>query len=258
MKRHRVLGIGAIVSIATLCIGLASAEDKHMLDYRIFKATHSTAIRDVDMSPWHLKFNIELYDTKGNMKNKGTVEEWWADFDHSRIQIETTSYKTTIIQNEKGYFQTKGTDIVPFGILDLEKMIVQPVDLFKSVTFRSDNKKSEASSLDCIEEYSSSMKNSMQPVTYCFEPGKEVLREIHSRNPGNAVFSNIEEFQNRSVARAITMETKKWRGKAEVTDLSEMPLPSNLFLLTPDMAPFRRRIEIRMIPQYVNAPTHIH
>lgn len=251
MKRHRILGIGLIVSIAILCIGLASAEDKHFdMQFRISEAAQSTTIRDANIGPWHLKFNFELYDAKGTLSNKGTVEEWWADFRHSKIQIEASNYKTTIIQNEKGYFQTKGTNIVPFGILDLEKMIVEPVDRFANAAYYSSNKESEASSLNCIEE-GGTMRLEIPFVTYCFDPEKKgFLREIHSKKPGNVAFSKIEEFNDHPVARAITLETKKWRGKAEVTDLSAMPLSNDLFLRTPDMTIFSRRNDIHWMPKY--------
>ena len=257
--KYSALGIAAVAFVSILCVGLAGAEDQKALHQRMQQAKRSTTIKDLDINPWHLKFNIEIHDAKGNLTNKGTVEEWWADIAHSRTQIETTAYRSTIIRNEKGYFQTKKSSVIPDEIFDLESMIVHPMNfsISYSDTFSFRNQKTETASLNCIErkERPTQLLQKMPDrLTYCFDPEKNILREIQGREPISTTLTNIDVFQERAVARTITMQGKRIRSTAEVTELSEMPLPDNLFLLTPDMGRAYGMAEKEIKPDGIVAP----
>lgn len=67
-----------ILFLAFLIVISARSQSKEGLQRRVLSASHSTRIDDVEMKPWHLKVNFELYGHDGKVSNAGVLEEWFA------------------------------------------------------------------------------------------------------------------------------------------------------------------------------------
>jgi hypothetical protein len=61
----------------SLFLGLtisAQAQDAEVLRKRVLEASHLTRIDDLEMKPWHLKVNFQLFNRNGKPSEQGTYE----------------------------------------------------------------------------------------------------------------------------------------------------------------------------------------
>jgi hypothetical protein len=243
MERKARLGsrfiLSAVVILIAMCLAAPAQEkDVEALRQRVLRASHLTRINDVEMKPWHLKVNFQLYDPTGNPSEAGTIEEWWGGLTLWKLRIESPSYTSTVIENRDGDFRIQGTGLIPLQLRAIESSVVYPMPMgedlgkttprFSHVTFRKD-------SLECIQLEEPPMPLSLTP-TFCFDRDSDVLRAIYSSKSRSVLRNRVEEFNGHSVARSITTETGKLKtAVSEVVDLTEISLTEDLFTPSVDM-----------------------
>jgi hypothetical protein len=229
-----------ILFIAFLIVISARSQSKEGLQRRVLSASHSTRIDDVEMKPWHLKVNFELYGHDGKVSNAGVLEEWFAGLTLWKLRIESPSYTATVIEDGKDDFRTKGSGPVPLRLRAIERDIVYPMpmgeDLSKTVP-HSSHLKLEQMSLDCIQLTEPPIPSSSSP-TFCFDPTDGDLRAILSDGSWSLIRNKVGLFEGHSAALRITarvgnVETET--ASAEVVDLSEITLNDALFVPSSDM-----------------------
>lgn len=230
----------SIFALTFLIAITARSQSKDALQRRVINASHSTRINDVEMKPWHLKINFELYGHDGKISNAGAIEEWFAGLTLWKLRIESPAYTATVIENGKGDYRTEGTGPIPLRILAIERDIVYPMpmgeDLTKTVPHAS-RLKLEKTSLDCIQLTEPPIPDALSP-TFCFDPSDGDLRAIFSRGSWSLIRKKVGQFQGHSAALQITarvgnVETEA--ASAEVVDLSEITLSDALFVPSSDM-----------------------
>lgn len=214
------------------------AKDADALSQRVLRASHLSRINDVDMKPWHLKINFQLFDSKGNPSEARTIEEWWGGLALWTLRIQSPSYSATVIENRDGDFRTQGACPIPLQIRNIERSIVYPMpmgeDLSKTIPHLS-HLKIDKDTVDCIQLDAPPIPLSLMP-TFCLDPGTDVLPAINSSKSSNVRRSRIEVFQGHSVALSVITEKNKLNTtEAEVADLSEISLTDDLFAPSAEM-----------------------
>jgi hypothetical protein len=58
------------------------------------------------MRPWHLKASFELFDDRGEVRDHGTIEEFWAGQLRNRLTYTMTGFTQTIYTTDKGKFRS--------------------------------------------------------------------------------------------------------------------------------------------------------
>lgn len=230
----------SISVLAFLIVISARSQGKDELQRRVLSASHSTRIDDVEMKPWHLKVNFELYGHDGKVSEAGVLEEWFAGLTLWKLRIESPSYTATVIEKGNDDFRTKGSGPIPLRLRAIERDIVYPMPMGEDLTNtvpHASHLKLEKASLDCIQLAEPPIPASLSP-TFCLDPSTGDLRAILSHGSWSLIRKKVGQFEGHSAALQITarvgnVETES--ASAEVVDLSEITLNDALFVATPDM-----------------------
>jgi hypothetical protein len=76
-SRSRIVLSAVVILIATFPTIHAQTMDADALRQRVLRESHLSRINDVEMKPWHLKVEFQLFDPMGKPAEIGTIEEWW-------------------------------------------------------------------------------------------------------------------------------------------------------------------------------------
>ena len=105
----------------------APAQKVAELTERLHRAEVASSLDAVDVKPWHLKLAVSLFDDKGQPKEEGTIEEWWLTPHKWRVVYNTPSFSSTQVENDNGYFHTKGAGVPPMLLSLLHDQVVHPL-----------------------------------------------------------------------------------------------------------------------------------
>jgi hypothetical protein len=142
------------------------------------EASHLTRIDDLEMKPWHLKVNFQLFNRNGKPSEQGTYEYWWGGPMLLKARTESPSYTATVINNRDGNFRTAGSGPFPKQIAAIAEYLTYPMPMAEDLSGSIPHigyEKLENLSLDCIELREP--RSVVQPPTFCLEPATNVLRE---------------------------------------------------------------------------------
>jgi TonB family protein len=193
-------------------VGHANAEDAGALAARLHATAAASSIDTPGLVPWHLKVDVQLFDAKGKPAEQGTIEEWWASPDETRVVYTTPSSTVTLLHNKDGLFRTKGQPY-PAGILnDLLDQIVRPMPHESEIdSSKPDLRKKSFGKvvLDCIM-LDQPLRNVSDPPplglfpTFCLDAGEDRLRIAMEIGSLEFVRNTVSTFQKRSVATEVT------------------------------------------------------
>jgi hypothetical protein len=224
----------------SLFLGLtisAQAQDAEVLRKRVLEASHLTRIDDLEMKPWHLKVNFQLFNRNGKPSEQGTYEYWWGGPMLLKARTGSPSYTATVINNRDGNFRTAGSGPFPKQIAAIAEYLIYPMPMAEDLSGSIPHigyEKLENLSLDCIELREP--RSVVQPPTFCLEPATNVLRAIRWSGSKTLIRNKVGNFQGRSVGLLLTAKAgKSITATAEVTDLSETTISEGLFTPSQDM-----------------------
>ncbi len=163
---------------------------------------------DTPGSPnWHLKLAISLFDEKGDPQEQGTLEEWWAAQDKYKIVYRTAEYTSTELHNEKGSFLNPQTKTPSFFVTELLDQVVHPLSRKDDVRNSHPELRTQNFGkvpLECIMLSQPIKSRAPAPFglfpTYCFDPGKDVLRLFYNFASQIVIRNGAGKFQNHVVA----------------------------------------------------------
>ena len=177
MKKPSHLG-PALVLLLVAAIAKLNAQSPDLVRFRA--ASDNTSLDTPGSLPWHLKLEVTL--TPGTaVALTGTVEEWWTDPTHFRIDFDLPAYKATHAQAGDQTYRTPGAESAPYLLRSLLDQTVHPIDLpadlgaSHAVMAR---KLFGKTTLDCMG-LSSPVSNSPEPhrgsESFCLAPDKTDL-----------------------------------------------------------------------------------
>ena len=193
--------------------------------HRLQTASIDTRLSGLDVQPWHLKVTFDLFREDGVSEESGTLEEWWAAPDRSRIVISSPTYSAIQTSNGNQLFRSTGKARPPQLIADLLRQVTQPLP---DASFVQDARpllqKSRvgAVELECITLGNDPVQGLGTPCglfpTYCFDAGSLNLRISYSNGTSVVIRNHVTRFQNKAIAREIVLKARDaiaLRGKVE-------------------------------------------
>ena len=220
-----------------LLIPAARGEDVAALTQRLQAADAGSALDSADMKPWHLKMTVQLFDDKGNASDHGTIEEWWNGAGADRREYATTGYTATEIRQGRDLYRTQGANTPPYYLDLLRAQIVHPMPKPAEVQSASPELRKVnfgKFALECVM-LSQPMKQVMIPMglfpSYCFDPGKEVLRASFEFGGQTILRNTLEEFGGKVVPQDVSVRSEKTEvAKGEMVTLESVSIPDSEFV----------------------------
>jgi TonB family protein len=237
------------VACAALCLcllaGDARAEDPAALAARLHATSAASSIDTPGLVPWHLKMDVQLFDEKGKPTEQGTIEEWWASGEQSRVTYAMPSYTVTKLHNKDGFFQTKATTYEPSILDDLLNQIVHPVLHESEIDDAKPDLRKQTFGkvpMDCIM-LDQPLKNVAFPplglfTTFCLEHDKNDLRITTELGSLTFIRNTMGVFQGRSVTTLVSGNVNDITVvTGRVNTLATMKFSDADFAATADMEP---------------------
>ena len=202
--------------IASPC--LSNAADAAALVKRLHNASDASSLDDPALKPWHLKLDVQLYDAKGNLSEKGTIEEWWTPDADKRV-YDTPSYSATEIRRDGHYYKTKGQTAVPFLLGKVRDGVVHPLAADREIAASRPELRIQpfgSLKLDCIMLAPASTHIESPRLglfdAYCLDKPTELLRVAISAGDQTTTLNRLGKFQGRNVA--LDQELRNGEAKA--------------------------------------------
>lgn len=226
------------VSLCGLLIPAARGEDVAALTQRLQAADARSALDSADMKAWHLKMTVQLFDDKGNARDHGTIEEWWNAAGADRREYATTGYTASEIRQGNDLYRTQGTNAPPYYLDLLRAQIVHPMPKPADVQSASPELRNVSFGkvgLECVM-LSHPMKVKI-PMglfpSYCFDPGKEILRASFEFGQQTILRNTFEEFGGKVVPQLVSVRSEKTEvAKAEMVTLESVSIQDSEFVPT--------------------------
>ena len=193
------------------------------------------------MKPWHLKLSVQLFDEKGQPEDNGTIEEWWNSPEVDRREYKTGSYTATEIRKVGKLYRTKGLSSPSHYLELLREQAIHPMPPLSpsEVTNLNATENFGKVSLECIV-LSQPISNKVPlPIglfpTYCFDPGKDVLRASFEFGPQTVMRNAFGTFQGRAVAiNVVVMSETTKVASYQLTSLERASVPDSEFAVSDD------------------------
>lgn len=192
--------------------GDAWADDSAAAAARMERAEQASSLDTSGLKPWHLKLTVSLSDAKGQPQEQGSIEEWWAAPSRQKVVYRTPSSIATELRNERGTFRSPGGAGPSMIVTELLDQVVHPLPARKDVdSSRPESRKQDFGKavLECIM-LSQPIRTSVPTPfgllpTYCFDPGKDVLRASYNLGSQVVIRNRLGTFQSRNVALEIAI-----------------------------------------------------
>src|ERR1700689_1205167 len=94
---------------------------------RMLLAAKVNGLTGGEMQPWHLKASFQWMDENGNVKDQGTIEEWWAAPTKNRVTYTLTGISQTFYQTEHGRFRSGFGGVVPELAVEAQNEFASPL-----------------------------------------------------------------------------------------------------------------------------------
>jgi TonB family protein len=169
-------------------------------------AADLTSLNEDSVQPFYLKIAVQLYDSKGQPSEQGSVEEWWAGNGREKRVYTMPSYTATEVRDDKSVYRTSGASYPPEMPQTLLLQVLHPMPQQDEVDGSHPELKTLRFGkipLDCImvAQPIAGMRNAPMGLfpTYCFDPGQESLRLTYNFGTEVIVRNGVGKFQQKSV-----------------------------------------------------------
>jgi TonB family protein len=149
---------------------------------RLQAAEREQTLTDPAMKPWHLRISVQLFNEKGEPKETGSIEEWWAAPTSYRQTFEFPSYKATLLMTPTGQYVTDKAGAAPYELEELLRLVTHPFDTAAELQNASAVVREEKlgpTKADCIVLDKKIKRIPYPPLglfpTYCLQQGSNTL-----------------------------------------------------------------------------------
>jgi TonB family protein len=184
------------------------------LAQRLHIGNIGSALDAPNVEPWHMKLAVQLYDPKGKPGEQGTVEEWWAGPGKDKRVYAMPSYTATVVREDGKMFRTPGASYPPLLVdLLLDQVIHAMPDDTEVENAQLQMKQINFGKipLDCIMLAQPIKDLKTVPMglfpTYCFDPGKSVLRLDFNYGTQLVIRNSMATFQSRVITTDLAVRT---------------------------------------------------
>jgi len=248
----RVAGIA--LAVASFYHPPAFSQNSALVD-RLQNAKVDTSLDQQGLLPWHLKLEIQFYDSKGKPAEKGSVEEWWAGPKQRLISYSLPDYTGKFLENSDGKFRSKDPGSPENLARILLDQVVHPMPDEEELKQTTPDMRKESFgkiSLDCIMLTHPIKGVAYLPLglypTYCFDPGKDSLRASYSLGSMAVVRNAMGRFQGHSIPIDVTIdEGPVPSASAHIAELKGMHVNPAQFEPTPDLEPVRDAAHVEAV-----------
>lgn len=166
-----------------------------------------------DLKPWHLKAAYQLYDDKGEPTEQGTYEYWWASPTVYRSSWTRGKNVYTDWHTSDGHRWERTGDGLDYFEYGLQSRLLSPLPDAEERDPRENyfdqrTVKLGETRMPCIMIVPNMPSHVDVPMglfpTYCFDPGRPILRTSSSFGAVSVVYNRIARVQNRFLAEDIT------------------------------------------------------
>lgn len=200
-----------LVSLVFLSsVYLMRAESSSEMIQRLQAAEAQSRLNDPALKPWHLTVAYEVLDAKGAVKEKGTLEEWWAAPEKYRISYRSPSYTASTTRDGERTYRTKNMGAAPELERLLNGQMVHPMpsaEVFAAATLTADKHTFGKIEFQCFMLGLQQARGQRAPLglypTYCLDLQRAELRLSYDYGSQAIVRDSIGTFQGRSVATAV-------------------------------------------------------
>lgn len=112
-------------------------------------AWQQNGLHDATLKPWHIHATWQTLDDKGQPKDAGTWEEWWANEQEYEIIYSTAGFRQTWWATDRGDFIT-GDDEWPAWIFEEIEDIFTPQHPTQTKSFKEERRKIGGVELQCL------------------------------------------------------------------------------------------------------------
>ncbi len=206
---------------------------------RLKAVAEQTALDSEGFTPWHMKLNINFFDSKGKPSGQGSIEEVRGGPKLSRIVFATPDYKATQIVNANGTFRSSGVGEVPPLLDTILEQFVHPMPPAADLAIGTPELRKQTFgkvSLDCIllnQRIIGSMGPQVAPLglfpTFCLDPGGDTLRAFYTLGEHVILRNASGRFGTRTVATSVTItDGSRDVASAQITMMrAEHPAPAD-------------------------------
>jgi TonB family protein len=224
-------------------VSVLRAEDAAKLTERLHAADTGSSLDSPDLKPWHLKMTVQLFDETGKATDTGTIEEWWAGPGTDRREYKTGTYSATEVRTDNKLYRTKDAGSPPYYQELLREQVVHPMPKTVEVDGSTPEVRKERFGevfLDCIMLSQPIKRFGLLPLglfpTYCFDPGKDVLRASFEFGQQMVLRNSLEEFQGKAIARDVAVRSGTTVvATAQVVKLEGVVPPDEKFAVSDDL-----------------------
>ncbi|SNT18881.1 TonB family C-terminal domain-containing protein [Granulicella rosea] len=215
MRNRRRIFATTAVFFSLLVAHAASAQKPNELADRLMRTRANTTLEVQGLSPWHMKLNVQLFDSKGKPTEEGAIEEWWLKLGTRRVVYNLPSYKATEVDQDGHLYRTRDTDSPPSVLQTLLAQAVRPMPIRYEIDQSTPSlKRSNLGKvpLDCIMLDQPIKGEDPLPLgllpTYCLDAGKDSLRAFYQLGSETILRDGEGHFQNKVLATTIGIRQK--------------------------------------------------
>jgi TonB family protein len=195
-----------------MCTGTAYADDAAALKDRLHAAEQASTLSGDTMLPYYLKMTVQLFDKKGAPGEQGTVEVYWAGVGREKRVYAFPSYSAIEVRANGKLFRTPDVGYPPALAQLLVEQVLDPMP----TTIEIDQSQPQIKTikfgnvpLECIMLAQPIQGIKTAPMglfpTYCFDPGKDILRVGFNYGTQFVTRNSMATFQQRSMAESIAV-----------------------------------------------------
>ena len=181
-------------------------ENAAQLALRLQRATELTSMDAAGEKPWHLKLEVQEFDSDGKPGETATVEEWWASETLNKVTYTNASYTGTEVRNGANTFRTAGWGGVSQVSIMMRRQMVHPMPTADEMQGAKLEERTESFGkvkLDCVM-VGEEIRGVLYPPfglfpMYCMEPKADWLRLTFDFGSLLVVRNKIGTFRERSV-----------------------------------------------------------
>jgi len=216
----------------------------------LIDAIHRNGLNRAGAPPWHLKFSFQLFDDQGNVKDRGTLEEFWAGVKKYKRIYASANFSQTEVGTEEGIAIAGAQGPTPAGILLLRHDFVLPLPDERQAqlaTVVSREIETDGAKLRCFEFRVTwglaTPGTELGYDRYCVDPQTMAMRKrtLAAGRQQEDDFDNAQAFQGRFVPGDLRLALEgKLTARGHLETIEAVPPDSEVDFAPPPGAPLAK------------------
>jgi TonB family protein len=164
-------------------------------------AARTNGLTGNDVQPWRMKATYKSFDEQGNVKNQGTIEEFWVSPAKHRLTYASGSLSQTMYGSEKGDYSVGGAGMdlmLPYTAYREFSDPLPPPGMVMRTSYVVKELDAGDIKVTCLQQQDTTGRSF--GLTWCLGSERPDLRITVNGNGPDVLHRNIVSFQGRSIA----------------------------------------------------------